>query len=130
MVGRVATTASAVRGHRDSVAPRRLGDGNNLAPMLPSFIRSGAPGFRFETRRLANSSLAVCLFSRVSAGVFGRTRRGRSVARTCAARFEAGLRESDPRPINSHTLLDEVVAGDAAQFARFDEGADHTPSIQ
>jgi hypothetical protein len=59
-----------------------------------------------------------------------RTRRGRSVARICAAPLEARLRESDQRPINSHTLLDEVVTGDDAQFVRLDEGADDTPSIQ
>ena len=35
---------STVRGHR-SVTPRRLGDGNNLDPMVPTFIPSGVPTF-------------------------------------------------------------------------------------
>lgn len=46
MVGRAETAASAVRGHRESVTPHRLGDGNNLAPMVPRFIPAGAPPYR------------------------------------------------------------------------------------
>jgi len=63
----------------------------------------------------------------------------RSFAGLVAANPLRGYARRDSRlgcasPISTpsihHTLLDEVVAGDDAQFARLDEGADDRPSIQ